>query len=105
MAGSDSLTLAVRICHDCTESEEKRTAGQVISLAGRGREFLLHSNRGPAYPPHRLAEDVLDGVQRNRPVIVAPARARVAWLVNRLAPWLIERRHGMSLHTFSHFAC
>jgi NAD(P)-dependent dehydrogenase (short-subunit alcohol dehydrogenase family) len=62
-----------------------------LSGAGRGREFLLHSNRGPAYPPQRLAEDVLDGVQRNRAVIVTPARARVAWLANRIAPWLVER--------------
>jgi NAD(P)-dependent dehydrogenase (short-subunit alcohol dehydrogenase family) len=62
-----------------------------VSGAGRGREFLIHSNRGPAYLPQRLAEDVLKGVERDRAVIVAPARARVAWLANRLAPWLVER--------------
>jgi NAD(P)-dependent dehydrogenase (short-subunit alcohol dehydrogenase family) len=68
-----------------------------VSLAGRGREFLLHSNRGPAYPPQRLAEDVLDGVRRNRPVIIAPARARVAWAINRIAPWLIDRSMASEL--------
>jgi NAD(P)-dependent dehydrogenase (short-subunit alcohol dehydrogenase family) len=60
-------------------------------LAGRGREMFMHSNRGPAYPPERLAEDVLRGVERDHAIIVAPARARTAWLLNRLAPRLLER--------------
>ena len=60
-------------------------------LAGRGREMMLHGNRGPAYPPERLAEDVLRGVERNRAIIVAPSRARTAWLVQRIAPRLLER--------------
>jgi NAD(P)-dependent dehydrogenase (short-subunit alcohol dehydrogenase family) len=60
-------------------------------VAGRGREIMLHGNRGPAYPPERLAEDVLRGVERNQAIIVAPARARTAWLANRLAPRLVER--------------
>lgn len=60
-------------------------------LAGRGREMFLHSNRGAAYPPERLAEDVLRGVERNQAIIVAPARARATWLAQRLAPRLVER--------------
>jgi len=60
-------------------------------FAGRGREMFLRSNRGPAYPPERLAEDVLRGVERNRAIIVAPARARTIWLANRIAPGLVER--------------
>jgi NAD(P)-dependent dehydrogenase (short-subunit alcohol dehydrogenase family) len=67
------------------------------SLAGRGREMFLRSNRGPAYPPERLAEDVLRGVKRNRAIIVAPARARVAWLANRIAPRLLERVYAREL--------
>lgn len=67
------------------------------SLAGRGREMFLHSNRGPAYPPERLAEDVLRGVERNRAIIVAPARARTAWLMNRISPRLIERIYAREL--------
>jgi len=42
-----------------------------------------------AYPPSSLAEDVLAGVARNRPVIVAPSHARMAWRVYRLAPRLV----------------
>jgi NAD(P)-dependent dehydrogenase (short-subunit alcohol dehydrogenase family) len=67
------------------------------SFAGRGREMLLHSNRGPAYPPERLAEDVLAGVERNRAIIIAPPRARIAWLVNRIVPRLVERASAREL--------
>jgi NAD(P)-dependent dehydrogenase (short-subunit alcohol dehydrogenase family) len=61
------------------------------SVSGRGREISRHSNRGPPYPPEKLAEDVLRGVDRNRAIIIAPARARTAWLANRIAPRLVER--------------
>jgi NAD(P)-dependent dehydrogenase (short-subunit alcohol dehydrogenase family) len=67
------------------------------SLAGRGRELFGHSNLGPAYPPEKLAEDVLRGVDRNRAIIIAPARARTAWLMNRLAPRLVERASAREL--------
>jgi NAD(P)-dependent dehydrogenase (short-subunit alcohol dehydrogenase family) len=66
-------------------------------LAGRGREMFMHSNRGPAYPSERLADDVLRGVERNRAIIVSPRRAQVAWLANRVAPWLVERAYGREL--------
>jgi short-subunit dehydrogenase len=67
------------------------------SLAGRGREMFMHSNRGPAYPPERLAQDVLRGVERDRAIIIAPARARTAWLVSRLAPRMLERMMAREL--------
>ena len=66
-------------------------------LAGRGREMFMHSNRGPAYPPERLAEDVLRGIERNQAIIVAPGRARIPWLLNRLAPRLLERMMAREL--------
>jgi NAD(P)-dependent dehydrogenase (short-subunit alcohol dehydrogenase family) len=50
---------------------------------------LLTSMIGRAYPAAALAEDVLDGVARNRPVIVAPRHARIPWRVYRLSPRLI----------------
>jgi hypothetical protein len=62
-----------------------------VSLSGRGREFFAHANRGAAYPPERLAADVLAGIARNRAIIVAPARARAAWRLQRLSPALVER--------------
>jgi NAD(P)-dependent dehydrogenase (short-subunit alcohol dehydrogenase family) len=42
-----------------------------------------------AYPPAALAEDVLAGVSRNRPIIVAPSHARIAWRLYRFAPRLL----------------
>jgi NAD(P)-dependent dehydrogenase (short-subunit alcohol dehydrogenase family) len=66
-------------------------------LAGRGRDMFAHSTRGPAYPPERLAEDVLRGVERNRAIIIAPARARAAWLANRISPRLVERIYAREL--------
>src|SRR6202163_4861972 len=45
---------------------------------------LLTSTIGRAYPAAALAEDVLDGVARNRPIIVAPRHARVFWRLYRL---------------------
>jgi NAD(P)-dependent dehydrogenase (short-subunit alcohol dehydrogenase family) len=46
---------------------------------------------GPAYPPQRLAEDVLRGVAANRAIIVAPASARLAWRLWRWMPGLMLR--------------
>jgi hypothetical protein len=61
--------------------------------------MFLHSNRGPAYPPEWLAEDVLRGVERNRSIILARAspRARTAWLANRIAPRLVEHIYAREL--------
>jgi NAD(P)-dependent dehydrogenase (short-subunit alcohol dehydrogenase family) len=44
---------------------------------------------GTPYPAAALAEDVLNGVARNRPIIVAPRHARVPWRLYRLSPRLI----------------
>ena len=55
-----------------------------------GRD-LLERALGKAYPPELLARDVLAGVARNRPIIVAPHHARRAWFVFRAAPILTIR--------------
>jgi NAD(P)-dependent dehydrogenase (short-subunit alcohol dehydrogenase family) len=54
-----------------------------------GRE-LLRRLPGGLYTVDRLAEDILSGVARNRPLVVAPASARLAWRTFRAAPsaWL-----------------
>jgi NAD(P)-dependent dehydrogenase (short-subunit alcohol dehydrogenase family) len=67
------------------------------SIAGRGRELFLRANRGPAYPPEKLAEDVLAGLKRNRAIIIAPGRARAAWIAGRFAPRLVERASAREL--------
>lgn len=71
-----------------------------------GREYITRV-AGVPYSADALAADVLRGVEGNRPVIVAPRRARVVWRVHRAAPWLVEqmtlrnvawarRRYGLS---------
>jgi hypothetical protein len=44
---------------------------------------------GGAYPAESLAEEVLDGVARNRAVIVTPRHARIPWRLYRLSPRLV----------------
>jgi deazaflavin-dependent oxidoreductase (nitroreductase family) len=58
----------------------------------RGRAFYDDLARSrPPYPAERLAEDVLEGVRRNKAVIVAPAEARWASRAYRLAPTVTHR--------------
>jgi NAD(P)-dependent dehydrogenase (short-subunit alcohol dehydrogenase family) len=62
---------------------------------------LLERAIGKAYPPELLARDVLAGVIRNRPIIVAPHHARRAWIVFRAAPTLVI---GAATRGFPHMA-
>ena len=50
---------------------------------------LLTKMIGGPYPASSLAEDVLDALARNRPIIVTPRHARIPWRVYRLSPRLI----------------
>ena len=50
---------------------------------------LLTKIIGRAYPAASLAEDVLDGVARNRPIIVTPRHARIPWRIYRISPRLM----------------
>jgi NAD(P)-dependent dehydrogenase (short-subunit alcohol dehydrogenase family) len=50
---------------------------------------LLTKMIGGAYPAASLAEDVLDGVARNRPIVVAPRHARIPWRLYRVSPRLM----------------
>lgn len=61
------------------------------SLAGRSRE-LASRMPGGLYSPDALAQDILEGIARNRRLVVAPRYARVATLTNRLVPAVVERQ-------------
>ncbi len=50
---------------------------------------MLTSLVGKPYPAASLASDVLDGVARNRPIIVTPHHARRAWTIYRISPRLL----------------
>lgn len=52
---------------------------------------MLAAQKLEPYPVERLADDVLRGVARNKPVIVAPLAARLQWHVWRISPSLTLR--------------
>ncbi len=55
------------------------------------RAVITRYSGGRLYSADALAADVLRGVDRNRPVIVAPRQARVLWRLMRLSPSLTMR--------------
>lgn len=59
-----------------------------VTAMPNGRKLLTRMIGAP-YPAASLAEDVLIGVARNRPIIVTPRHARIPWRVYRLSPWLV----------------
>jgi NAD(P)-dependent dehydrogenase (short-subunit alcohol dehydrogenase family) len=58
----------------------------------RGRDYFL-KGQGVKRPvdPDVLAGKVLDAVRRNRPMVVEPVQARIAWRLGRLAPGFVLR--------------
>ena len=55
------------------------------------RAVITRLSGGRLYGADALAADVLRGVDRNRPLIVAPRQARVMWRLMRLSPSLVLR--------------
>jgi NAD(P)-dependent dehydrogenase (short-subunit alcohol dehydrogenase family) len=53
------------------------------------RRFLT-ALAGPPYSVDRCAQETLAAVDRNKAVIVLPARARLAWRLGRMFPALVE---------------
>jgi len=58
----------------------------------RGRDFYLEG-QGIKEPvdPDLLARRVLAAVAANRPIVVEPRQARIAWRIGRLAPGFVNR--------------
>ncbi len=54
------------------------------------RRFLERLS-GPPYPADKLATEVLAAIERNKAVIVIPARARIVWLTARLFPGIAAK--------------
>jgi NAD(P)-dependent dehydrogenase (short-subunit alcohol dehydrogenase family) len=62
------------------------------SVAGLDmREFFRDLGVRSPYSADRLATDILQGIARDRAIIVAPASARTAWRIARLSPQLAMR--------------
>jgi NAD(P)-dependent dehydrogenase (short-subunit alcohol dehydrogenase family) len=56
------------------------------------RSHLAEFGLGAPIPPAEIARVALEGLRRNRPLIVGPRAARQAWWAHRLVPGLLERR-------------
>ena len=61
-----------------------------ISWTPNMRRYL-ENLAGPPISPDAFAQEALRGVERNRAVIVIPARARLAARLDRVAPGMVER--------------
>jgi len=70
------------------------------SMSGRGRE-LVEKIPGGLYEADALARDILDGIDRDRRLVVAPRSARLISLANRWVPTAVERRMRSTVRAFS----
>jgi NAD(P)-dependent dehydrogenase (short-subunit alcohol dehydrogenase family) len=55
------------------------------------RERALASIMHIAMSPERCAKTILNGVERNRGLIVVTAHAKVLWWIQRISPWIGEK--------------
>jgi NAD(P)-dependent dehydrogenase (short-subunit alcohol dehydrogenase family) len=51
----------------------------------------LSNLAAPPYPVEKMAEEVLSAIEKNKPTIVLPGKARLAWMMGRLFPGLVEK--------------
>lgn len=65
-------------------------AGGVGGFTGRTYYLSGQGIRKP-YPPDRLAAEALVALERNQPLLVVPAQARMAWRFSRFAPGLMQK--------------
>lgn len=80
------------LCPGATETPilDSRGPEDLAPNTGISARDLLTKASGSPYPVEELAADLLKGIASNKAVIVAPRRARVTWLVNRLFPSRFE---------------
>jgi short-subunit dehydrogenase len=56
------------------------------------RTHIRQFGLGDPIPPAQIAQAALEGLRRDRALIVAPRPARKAWWAQRLVPGLVQRR-------------
>ncbi len=57
----------------------------------------LSNLAAPPYPVDKMAEDVMIAIEKNKATIVIPGRARMAWLIGRIFPGLVEKLAAKAL--------
>lgn len=78
--------LGVRVSVVCPGFVETNifTASEAVNVP---QEQLIGNIPLPKVSATEAAERILEGVARNRAVIIFPAYARIMWWLNRLSPW------------------
>ena len=66
------------------------------ALSGHTREFFRQV-QPRFYSADRLAQDIVQGIDRNVALVIAPASARVAWYLWRYAPFAVNRMTARQL--------
>ncbi|MCX9192659.1 SDR family NAD(P)-dependent oxidoreductase [Carbonactinospora thermoautotrophica] len=79
---------------------DRVNAGLPDTPASRSTRQQVRRVQPRLYSADRLAEDVLRGVARNRAVIVAPASARLAARLTRLAPAAVVTAAGIQVRRY-----
>jgi NAD(P)-dependent dehydrogenase (short-subunit alcohol dehydrogenase family) len=57
----------------------------------------LSNLAAPPYPVNKMAEEVLQAIEKNKATIVLPGRARLAWVIGRIFPGLVEKLAAKAL--------
>ncbi len=57
----------------------------------------LSNLAAPPYPVNKMAEEVLRAIEKNKATIVLPGRARLAWVLGRIFPGLVEKLAAKAL--------
>jgi NAD(P)-dependent dehydrogenase (short-subunit alcohol dehydrogenase family) len=84
------------VCPGFVQSDIFKTGGYVKTDPGRAVSLI------PVrfVPAESAARTILDGVARNRAVVVFPFYARFLWWLQRCAPGLVERLHRQTVRDF-----
>jgi NAD(P)-dependent dehydrogenase (short-subunit alcohol dehydrogenase family) len=98
---AEAATHGVRVTTVCpgvieTPLLERKAPDGLAAVASSPdpRSFLTRQIGAP-YPAAKLARDVLHAIEHNRAILVAPRRARLAWLADRLLP---SATHALATH-------
>jgi len=100
---SESLRIELRrhgigvtaICPGIIDTAITRTSPMRGQYAAEGqREEMVEAYHKRGYGPERVAEKVLDAIQRNRGIAPVTPEAWVTWYLKRLSPALVSRFTG-----------
>jgi NAD(P)-dependent dehydrogenase (short-subunit alcohol dehydrogenase family) len=88
---AEAAALGVRVSVVCPGFIQTPLFYSLGMNADIDREQMLAPLKRVSMAPERCAEKILDGVERNRGIIVVTAHAKLMWWIQRMSPWLAEK--------------